>query len=196
MSGRRATLIGALVGALTLGPLAIAATSPLLQWRQPVYIAAGFAGVAGLALLLLQPLLIRRLLPGIDGRRWHRVIGVALVLMVVIHIAGLWITSPPDVVDVLLFRSPTPFSIWGALAMWAIFGAAFFAALRRRLSPRVWRLSHLVAVTLAVLTTAAHAVLIDGTMGTLSKLALCAAALTATAYAVVKAKPGRMLKRR
>ena len=60
----RATLIwGAL--ALLLGwPLAVAATSPLLEWRQPVYVAAGLAGVAGLCLLLVQPLPDR---PGAAG---------------------------------------------------------------------------------------------------------------------------------
>ena len=32
--------------------------SPLLAWREPVYIVAGLAGVLAFALLLMQPLLI------------------------------------------------------------------------------------------------------------------------------------------
>ena len=51
------------------------------------------------------------------------------MLTVIVHVAGLWLTSPPDVIDVLLFRSPTPFSAWGAIAMWAVFAAALWAAL-------------------------------------------------------------------
>lgn len=38
-------------------PIAVAAFSPLLEWRGPVYIAAGFAGILGMALILAQPLL-------------------------------------------------------------------------------------------------------------------------------------------
>ena len=66
-----------------------------------------------------------------------------LVVAVVIHVAALWITSPPDVVDALLFASPTPFSAWGVIAMWAVFAAALLAALRRRLRlrPRTWRIA-------------------------------------------------------
>ena len=33
-----------------------------------------------------------------------------MAVAVVIHVAGLWITSPPDMIDALLFTSPTPFS--------------------------------------------------------------------------------------
>ena len=28
--------------------------------------------------------------------------------------------SPPDVIDALTFASPTPFSVWGVIAMWAV----------------------------------------------------------------------------
>ncbi len=77
--------------------------SPLLVWRDSIYIMASFLGTAGLALMLFQPL----------------------------------ITRPPDVVDVLLFHSPAPFSIWGVMAMWAIFVAALLAAFWPRLPLRI-----------------------------------------------------------
>ncbi|WP_375573420.1 hypothetical protein ABWH93_09110 [Seohaeicola saemankumensis] len=57
MPATRSLLIWAALGLTIAAPLAIAATSPLLAWRQPVYIIAGFAGVVGMALILLQPLL-------------------------------------------------------------------------------------------------------------------------------------------
>ena len=119
----RAVLIWAALVAAVAVPMGLAATSPLLQWRDPVYILAGFAGIFAMGLLAVQPVLAAGYLG--RTRRLHRAVGSVLVGAVVLHIAGLWITSPPDVIDVLLFRSPTPFALWGVFAMWALFAAAF-----------------------------------------------------------------------
>ena len=102
--------------------------------------------------------------------------GPALVLAVVVHVAALWLTSPPDVVDALLFRSPTPFSAWGVVAMWAVFATALLAALRGRLRLRlvVWRLCHIALAVMIVVGSVVHAMLIDGTMEIVSKVALSA----------------------
>jgi len=175
-------------------PVIVAAQSPLLQWRDPVYIAAGFAGIIGLCLMLLQPLLISRMLPTPMPSRLHRWIGLALVTAIVIHVAGLWITSPPDVIDVLMFRSPTSFSIWGAVAMWAVFAAALWAAIRKQTGVRLWRLGHSVAVGIAVLATVVHAWRVDGTMGTLSKAALCISVIVALVLALRKRRVWRILR--
>jgi len=181
----RVTLIWVALLAAVGVPLAAAALSPLLAWRQPVYIAGGLAGVVGLALMLVQPALIGGYLPGLSAyrsRRLHRWIGGALVAAVVIHVAALWITSPPDVVDALLFTSPTPFSAWGVIAMWAVFATALLALLRRRLRlrPRSWRIAHTSLAMVIVAGTVVHAMLIEGTMETISKAALCLLVLTAT----------------
>jgi predicted ferric reductase len=165
-------------------PIAAAAANPLLAWRGPVYILAGFAGIVGLGVLLFQPLLIGGYLPGLSariGRRAHRWIGGTLVVAVVIHVAGLWITSPPDMIDALLFASPTPFSPFGVLAMWAIFAVALLVAVRRRLRPRTWRIAHISLAIVIVAGTAIHAMLIEGAMETVSKAALCALVLAAAA---------------
>ena len=188
MPALRAALPWVALLAAVAVPLGIAATSPLLAWRGPVYVAAGFAGVAGLALLLVQPLLALGALPGLAGRRGravHRWAGLALVAAVLVHVGGLWITSPPDVVDVLLLRSPTPFSLWGLAAMWAVFAVALVAAFRRRLPPRAWRLGHVALAAVVVGGTVVHALLIEGTMGTWSKAALCLFAVAATARAAL-----------
>lgn len=198
MTAARAALAWAGL-ALAVGvPLAVAATSPLLAWREPIYIAAGLAGVVGLGLLLVQPLLAASLLPGLrmrPSRRLHALVGAALVLAVVAHVAGLWITSPPDVVDALLFRSPTPFSAWGVVAMWAVFGAALLALLRGRLRLLVFRLCHVTLAVVVVVGTVVHAWLVDGTMGTVSKAVLCLLVLAAAAWAVREARLPAALRR-
>lgn len=174
----RAILIWAALATAIAVPVAAATVSPQLAWRDPVYIAAGFAGIVAMALLLVQPLLVGGYLPGLAGprgRRIHRVTGGILVGAVMVHVVALWITSPPDVVDVLLFRSPTPFSDWGAIAMWAVFAAALLAVFRgrTRLRPRTWRLAHMGFAAVTILCSVVHALLIEGTMEMISKAALC-----------------------
>ncbi|MGF1446365.1 MAG: ferric reductase-like transmembrane domain-containing protein [Pikeienuella sp.] len=201
MASARAILIWAALAAAVVAPIAIAGTSPLLAWRQPVYIAAGFAGVLALALLLLQPLLAGGSLPGVaarHGRRAHAWIGVGIVVAVVVHVGGLWITSPPDVVDALLFRSPTPFSAWGVVAMWAVFAASLLAAFRRRLRlrPSVWRVYHVSLAAIIVTGTVVHALLIEGTMETVSKVALCGLVLAALVKLVIDLRIWSFITRR
>ena len=163
-------------------PLAAAAASPLLAWRGLIYILAGFAGIVALGLMLFQPLLMGGYLPGLSariGRRVHHWIGAALVMAVVIHVGGLWITIPPDMMDALTFTSPTPFSPFGVIAMWAIFAVATLATLRRRLGLRTWRIAHMSLAVVIVAGSVVHAMLIEGTMETMSKAALCALVLGA-----------------
>lgn len=180
----RSALIWAALALAIAGPIVVAAFSPLLEWRSPVYILAGFAGIVAMALLLLQPLLSAGYLPVHRARSLHRIVGGVLVAAVILHVGALWITSPPDVIDALLFASPTPFSVWGVVAMWAIFGTALLAVFRRRLRPRNWRRIHAAFGLVIVGGSVVHAMLIEGTMGTVSKAMLCALALGATLKAV------------
>jgi predicted ferric reductase len=176
----RVTLIWALLAAAVFVPVAAAAASPLLAWRGPVYIVAGFAGIIALGLMLVQPLLAGGYLPGLSayrGRRVHHWVGGALVVAVVVHVGGLWFTSPPDMIDALLFASPTPFSPFGVIAMWAIFAVALLAAFRRRLGLRTWRIAHMSLAVVIVGGSVVHSMLIEGTMETMSKAALCALVL-------------------
>ena len=192
----KGTLIWVAVAAAVCVPIAAAAASPLLAWRDPVYILAGFAGIIALCIVLIQPLLIGGYLPGLSGRigrRAHLWIGAALVVAVVIHVGGLWITSPPDMIDALLFSSPTPFSPWGVIAMWAIFAVALLAALRRRLGlrPRTWRIAHMLLAMAIVAGSVAHGMLVEGTMETVSKAALCALVLATTIKVMVDLRAWR-----
>ncbi len=190
MNRVRATLIWMALATAIGVPIIAAAISPLLKWRDPVYIVAGFAGIVALGLVLIQPLLIGGYLPAVSasrGRRTHRWIGGTLVVAVLIHVAGLWFTSPPDMIDALTFTSPTPFSPWGVVAMWAIFAVALLAAFRRRLGlgPRRWRIAHMLLAVVIVVGSVVHGMLIEGTMETMSKAALCALVIAAAATVMV-----------
>ena len=190
MSQTRKALIWVALTAAIVIPIVAAAMSPQLAWRGPIYISAGFAGVVAMALLLVQPLLVGGYLPGLSflrARQAHRVVGSLIVVAVVVHVAGLWITSPPDVIDALLFRSPTSFSAWGVVAMWTVFAAALLAFLRPRLRLRlhVWRFSHTVFAAVTVVGSVVHAMMIEGTMETISKAALSLLVVAATTKLVI-----------
>ncbi|MBV9555888.1 MAG: ferric reductase-like transmembrane domain-containing protein [Pseudolabrys sp.] len=195
MKAGKAPLIWAALAAAIAIPIALAATSDLLEYRGPVYIVAGFAGIVALGLVLVQPLLIAGYLPGLAGfrgRQVHHWIGAALAVVVVVHVAGLWITSPPDMIDALTFTSPTPFSPFGVVAMWAVFAVALLTVFRRKMGPRAWRIVHMSLAAIIVIGGVLHAALVEGAMETVSKLVLCALVLAAA----VKVMAGLLLRRR
>jgi uncharacterized protein (TIGR03382 family) len=166
-------------------PVAVAAFSPYLPSRNLAYIVGGFAGIVGLSLLVLQPLLPAGYLAGSEGpagRRWHRWLGVAIVVAVALHVGGLYLASPPDTIDALLLVSPTPFSIYGVTAMWGVVATALLVLFRRRLDLRhsVWRLIHNGLAAVGVVATVIHALQIEGAMELSSKWVLCMAVLAAT----------------
>ncbi|MGB0660788.1 MAG: ferric reductase-like transmembrane domain-containing protein [Mangrovicoccus sp.] len=170
---------------VTLLPLILAATSPLLAWRQPVYIAAGLAGVIALALLPFQPLLAARALPGLSpgqSRKLHRILGGTLLALIIAHVIGLWITSPPDMIDALTFTAPTFFSVFGVLGMWMLFATAFLAMRRRHILAKTWRSWHQGLGLAIALCSILHAIMIQGSMEFWSKTALCSTLLAATIW--------------
>lgn len=172
-------------------PIVAAAFSPQLQWRDAVYVTAGFAGIIALCLLLVQPLLIGGYLPALSPmseRRLHRWVGGGLVCAVIVHVAGLWITSPPDVLDALMLASPTPFSIWGIIAMWAVFVTAILAVYKKRLKlkPRSWRMGHTALAAVIIIGSVVHALLIEGTMEILSKTILCALVFIIGGWVIIR----------
>jgi hypothetical protein len=65
--------------------------------------------------------------------------------------------------------------------MWAIFAVALLAGLRRRLGLRqpTFRIAHMLLAVIIVVGTVVHGMLIEGTMETVSKAALCALVLAA-----------------
>ena len=88
-------------------------------------------------------------------------------------------------------------SLPGALSPCGRFsGAALLAALRQRLRlrPAIWRLSHTFLAAVTIVGSVVHALLIEGTMETVSKTILCALALGATREGLDRsARVGRSL---
>src|SRR5918995_5950512 len=86
------------VAAVMIVPVAVAAFSPYLASRNMPYIVGGFAGIVGLSLFFLQPLLPAGYLAGSEGpagRRWHRWLGVAIVVAVALPLGALHLRRPP-----------------------------------------------------------------------------------------------------
>ncbi|KPA22460.1 hypothetical protein shim_07430 [Shimia sp. SK013] len=168
-------------------PLIVASFNPYLAYRNPAYIAAGFAGILALLLLILQPLLAGGLLPNVPprtARLWHRATGSLIIVAVVVHVAGLFVTSPPDTLDALLLVSPTPFSLYGVVALWGVILTGLLVTLRRKLPLRYlpWAILHNTLAFLIVMATVVHALLIDGTMGPLTKWLACLVVVLLTTW--------------
>lgn len=183
-------MIWTVLACAVIAPLVVAAGSPFLASRDLVYILAGMAGIVALCLLLVQPLLAAGYLPGLrafEARRWHRWIGSGLAIAVALHVGGLYLTSPADALDALLLVSPTPFSVYGVIGLWSVVLTVILVAARPRLGLGVtwWRIVHNGLAAIVVVSSVVHTLMIEGTMGWLSKLILCACVLGATAVATV-----------
>ncbi len=180
-----AVLVWGLAVACMLVPVGIAIANPLQASRDAFWIMGGMAGVVAFALLLVQPLLAAGFLPAPSvpaGRRWHRLVGSMVVLTVGLHVGGLYLSSPEDIADALLLTAPTPFSVYGLIGLCGVVLTAFLVALRSRSGLRYasWRILHNALALVVVISSIAHALLIEGAMGSVSKVILCALVLAAT----------------
>lgn len=187
----RFILIWGSLGAIIIVPILVAVRSPLLDSRELVYVIGGLAGVLALALLLVQPVLAAGYLPGLTllkQRRWHRWTGAALIIATALHIGGLYLTSPPDMIDALLLAAPTLYSLYGVLGMWGIVLTALLVLASPKYIARNvrWRIMHNALSLLVVLFSVAHAWMITGAMGSWSKLLLCICILAVTVIATVQ----------
>ncbi len=197
----RASLVWGGVATVMIVPVAVAAFSPYLPSRNMAYIVGGFAGIFGLSLLFLQPLLPAGYLAGLEGpagRRWHRWLGTAVIVTVALHVGGLYLASPEDTIDALLLVSPTPFSVYGVTALWGVVVTAILVLFRHRLGLRhaVWRLIHNGLAAIIVLATVIHALQIEGAMEPGSKWMLCLAVMAATGVALFDLRVLRPFRKR
>lgn len=199
--GRGRLGVWLIVAAIAAVPVIAAALSPLQRGRETLWIIGGMAGVVALSLLFVQPLFTATapvLTAAREGIRWHRWGGVAIIAMVALHVGALYVYSPEDVMDALLLVAPTPFSLYGVIGLWCVILTGVLAAARRRLrlGHRRWRIAHSVLAVAIVSATAVHAVLIEGAMEEISKLAICFAALATTTFGAVEINVLGPLRRR
>jgi predicted ferric reductase len=174
---------------LIVGPIVVAAFSPLLKSRELIYVIGGLSGVVALSLLLVQPLLAIGYLTSVSlikQRRWHQWSGTLLVVSIALHIAALYITSPDDITDALLLRSATPFSVYGVIALWGVLLIAMLVAFRSKIKIPIkrWKTIHAIIAAISVVASIIHALWIQGAMGAVSKWVLCGTIVFATGYAV------------
>lgn len=177
-------------------PFWLAASSPLQAGRELAYVSGALAGVLALSLLFVQPLLAAGLLAGfglLQERRWHRWTGIALLTAVSVHVIGLYLTSPDDMTDALLLVAPTPFSLYGVIALWALVLTAVSALVRFRRGLRLsaWNKVHSALTVIVVLSSCIHAWMIDGTMNSLSKIVTCLLVVLATAGGLIYLRRSR-----
>lgn len=183
-------LLWGLTAGLVLVPVTLAALSPLQSGREFTYVIGALAGVLALSLLFVQPLLaagfLSGLMPSIE-KRWHRRLGVVLVSAVGLHILGLYLASPDDMSDALMLVAPTPFSLYGVIALLAVALLGLSAVIRPRLRSRLWlwKVAHSSLALIVVSASIVHAWMIDGTMNGLSKIISCVCIALATVAALV-----------
>ncbi len=196
---RRQALACVLIAAAAITPVVIAAANPLLASRDAFWIVGGMAGIMALALLLVQPLLAAGALPGVlllRRRQWHRWVGTLFAVLVTVHVGALYMSSPSDIADALLLVAPTPFSIYGVIGLVSVLGTLLLVALRARSGLRYvsWRLVHNALALVIVVSSIAHALLIEGAMGSLSKMVLCGLVLAVTLGVLARVHLGKRFK--
>jgi predicted ferric reductase len=107
---------------------------------------------------------------------------------VILHVVGLYLSSPEDIADALLLVAPTPFSVYGVVGLAGVLLTAILVAVKSRSGLRYasWRILHNGLALIVVVSTIAHALLIEGAMGAVSKAVLCGLVLAATVVVLVR----------
>ena len=136
--------------------------------------------------LAVQPLFAAR---GGRGVRAHRVTGTAIVVLVLAHVALLFVLSPDDALFAMSPDGPTRARM-ALIATCALLAAAVLGALGPSLplSRTTWRVLHAYLAVLVLVLGVGHAVLTDGALegaGTPLLVGLGALGLVGIAAAIV-----------
>jgi len=188
---RRRLLVAPAV-ALVLLPLLLALTDAHLASASAALIVSTAAAALAVSALAVQPLLA-----GSGRLRWHRVLGATALVLVLVHLGGLFVESPKDTRFALSLDGPTRGRM-AALATFALIAVVALGVARARLpmSGPSWRILHGFLAVLVVGLGFGHAVLTDGALdgfGTSVLLAFATVALLgiASAYVARTRRAGR-----
>jgi predicted ferric reductase len=154
--------VGALVGAFAVPPAALALASDHLGREPGLLVASTTCASLAVGALAVQPLLAAR-----GGRtvRQHRVVGAAIVSLVLVHVVTLLILAPDDALFAMSPDGPTRARM-ALIATIALLVAATLGALGPRLpiARATWRILHAYLAVLVLVLGVGHAVLTDGAL--------------------------------
>jgi len=191
VADRRAPALGVAAGAAVGVPLFLALTDRHLAGASAALVLSTTAGTLAASALAMQPLLARR--RRIAG---HQILGAAVLCLVLVHVAALFVESPEDAWFALSPDGPTRARM-ALIATIALVCVVALGALRTRLpiSPATWRLLHAYLAVVVIVLGIGHAVLTDGALddaGTKVLLVLGAIGLLGVPAAhVVRARRAR-----
>jgi predicted ferric reductase len=154
-----------LAGALVLAcaaPAALALASDHLSREPGLLVASTTCAALAVGALAVQPLLAAR-----GGRmvRRHRLLGAAIVALVLAHVVTLLILAPDDALFAMSPDGPTRARM-ALMATIALLVAAVLGAAGPRLplSRSTWRILHAYLAVLVLVLGIGHAVLTDGAL--------------------------------
>jgi predicted ferric reductase len=157
---RRALALGVAAAAVVATPVTLALTDRHLTNASTALVVSTSAGALAVSALAIQPLLAR-------GRRIarHQIFGSIVLVLVLVHVAALFVESPDDARFALSPDGPTRARM-ALFATVALFGVVALGALRTRLplSPAVWRVLHAYLAVVVITLGIGHAVLTDGAL--------------------------------
>jgi predicted ferric reductase len=168
--------VAAAIAALAAVPLVLALTDPHLAGASPALTISTATGAVAVSVLVLQPLMA-----GTGRVRRHRLLGVVALVLVLVHVAALFVESPSDARFALSPDGPTRarMALFATIALVALVAVG---ALRGRLplAPSSWRAVHAYLAVVVIVLGLGHALLTDGALdgfGTAVLIAFGAAGL-------------------
>jgi predicted ferric reductase len=159
-----------LVAVFALPPAVLALASDHLAREPGLLVASTTCAALAVGALAVQPLLAAR---GGRSVQDHRLLGTAIVVLVLAHVATLLALAPDDALFAMSPDGPTRARM-ALIATIALVAAAVLGATGPRLplSRTTWRILHAYLATLVLVLGVGHAVLTEGALDGLGTLLL------------------------
>ncbi len=154
--------LAGLVAVFALPPAVLALASDHLAREPGLLMASTTCAALAVGALAVQPLLVAR---GGRSVRDHRILGTAIVVLVLAHVGSLLILAPDDALFAMSPDGPTRARM-ALIATLALLAAAALGAAGPRLplSRTTWRILHAYLAVLVLVLGVGHAVLTEGAL--------------------------------